>query len=589
MKNKKVKNGRAIFTLIIIISIFISICVFAAREMKPPVKIPVSLSATLGEIRGNSLHQGIDIKTNGRIGYSVYPASSGTLSRFISKETGYGNALFFKHDDGRQTVYGHLDSFEEERNSLNTLCDTVKVLYNSDGVDFTFYDAGFNYKENTVIAYTGESGSGQPHLHFEVKEGDRYLNPLQYVKIADIIPPVIENIFLCVENDNATVKERKIQVRGGSGNYSTSESPVRAQPGVKIFIKISCYDQIGAINRVSVYSIRLLDGGKTIFERTFDSISNSDIDNGYYVYDISKSMIRDGVSYAYFLCSRRGFSLNSPKNSGSGYIDLKEGEKKLKIEVADFAGNISSLSFTLIPQDTKERPDNFISIKKVRRCSLNNKGNDIIVDIFPESLSEDMLFKLDEAVSPGIYDNIQQLSGVSKKDILKIISILPSDSVYSGYIRITMKKPDWLSVADAGHVLIFRYFEGRKPMPLETKYYPESGLFEAYTNTNGYYALVRDRVPPRIFLPPVQEFFTDRSYYRKLRFQAVDNVSRIRADSIMCIIDGESFPCRFDIDRDWVEVYLLRETIISGTHHIFLSLTDNAGNRAVFRDLFMFN
>ncbi len=589
MKYGNVKKRGAILPLMVIFSVFISICVFAAREMKSPVRIPVFLSATLGEIRGNALHQGIDIKTNGRIGYPVYPAYPGTLFRFISKEFGYGNALFFNHDDGRQTVYGHLDCFEDEGNSLNTLSDTIKVLYNSDVVDFTFYNAGFKYKENAVIAYTGESGSGQPHLHFEVREGDRYLNPQQYVRIADNIPPVIEAVYLCAERDNATVSERKIQVKKGWGKYYTAESVLTAGAGDKLFLKIMCYDQIGAVNRVAVFSMRLMDGGKQIFERTFDSFNKDDVDNGYFVYDVSKSMIRDGVSYAYFLCNRKGSPFKNPKGSGDGYIDLKDGEKNLKIEVADFAGNISSLALKLVPQEINGKPDNFISVKKGKRCLLNNKGNDVTVEILPESLSRDALLRLDEPADSGICGMIQQSAGIAGKDILKIISMLPSDSVYSGYIRVAMKKPDWLRKENAGQVLIFRCFEGRKPVPLETKYYPESGIFEAYTNTNGYYALINDRVPPRIFLPPVQEFSVDRGFRRRLRFHAVDNVSRIRADSIICIIDGESFPFRFDIDRDWIEVSLLKETIVGGTHHVFLSVKDNAGNRTVFRDLFMFN
>ncbi|MCU0822176.1 MAG: M23 family metallopeptidase, partial [Spirochaetes bacterium] len=402
-----------------------------------PVKIPAGLSATLGEIRGNSLHQGIDIKTNGRIGYPVYPASPGFLSRFISRENGYGNSVFLAHEDGRQTIYGHLDSFEEEKNGLNTLRNTIKTLYNSDDVDFRFADTRMYYRENDVIAYTGESGSGQPHIHFEIREGERYLNPLQYVKVSDTIPPVIENIFLCVERDNATVEERRIPVKGGRGKYSPAETDIKARPGAKIFFKVSCYDQAGAINRIAVYSIKLLDGTKTIFERTFDYLDNRDIDKGYYIYDISRSMIRDGVSYAYFLCNRDGSGFEIPKNAGRGYINTAEGEKNLKIEVRDFAGNAASVKFALTaaPPDQVEIQDNFTTVKKGRRFTISNKDNDITFDIFQDSLPSDRLIKLNEAVEPAIYDTIAQLSGLNKKDILKIISILPADEVYGNHVR----------------------------------------------------------------------------------------------------------------------------------------------------------
>ena len=57
-----------------------------------PVKIPIYLSATFGELRNNAFHAGVDIKTNGKTGYRVYAVADGYVSRIGVSPYGYGNA-----------------------------------------------------------------------------------------------------------------------------------------------------------------------------------------------------------------------------------------------------------------------------------------------------------------------------------------------------------------------------------------------------------------------------------------------------------------------------------------------------------------
>ena len=71
------------------------------------------LSGNLGELRGDHFHMGIDIKTFGKMNLPVYAAESGYVERLRVSGTGYGKAIYIKHNNGMKTVYAHLNSFND--------------------------------------------------------------------------------------------------------------------------------------------------------------------------------------------------------------------------------------------------------------------------------------------------------------------------------------------------------------------------------------------------------------------------------------------------------------------------------------------
>jgi len=81
--------------------------------MIPPIKHQVRLAGTFGELRTNHFHTGVDIKSsNGKIGDKIYAVADGFVSRIKISSTGYGNALYIDHPNGKTTVYGlkYIDS-----------------------------------------------------------------------------------------------------------------------------------------------------------------------------------------------------------------------------------------------------------------------------------------------------------------------------------------------------------------------------------------------------------------------------------------------------------------------------------------------
>ncbi len=99
-------------------------------------------------------HQAIDI--GAPYGATVYAADSGTIIYADWAEEGYGYTVIIDHGDGWQTWYNHLKG--------------------------TLLGAGSFVYRGTPIAEVGSTGHSEgPHLHFEVRLNDEWLNPLDYL------------------------------------------------------------------------------------------------------------------------------------------------------------------------------------------------------------------------------------------------------------------------------------------------------------------------------------------------------------------------------------------------------------------------
>ena len=144
-----------------------------------PLKIPLSMSASFGELRPDHYHSGVDFKTQGVTGKEVMAADDGFVYRILVSPVGYGRAIFIRHPSGYSTVYGHLDSYAPE------IEDYVKSQqYRNKSFAVSIYPPAdrLPVTKGQLIAYSGNTGgSSGPHLHFEVRSNGVPVNPLEYL------------------------------------------------------------------------------------------------------------------------------------------------------------------------------------------------------------------------------------------------------------------------------------------------------------------------------------------------------------------------------------------------------------------------
>jgi cell division protein FtsB len=98
-------------------------------------------------------HTGIDIATPR--GTAVHATAAGVIIK-ASYESGLGNCIVIDHGAGINTAYGHLSKI------------SVTI--------------GQSIKRGDLIGLVGSTGySTGPHLHYEVRDHDRALNPVNYI------------------------------------------------------------------------------------------------------------------------------------------------------------------------------------------------------------------------------------------------------------------------------------------------------------------------------------------------------------------------------------------------------------------------
>ncbi|MGR3809468.1 M23 family metallopeptidase [Jiulongibacter sp. NS-SX5] len=205
-----------------------------------------SLSGSFGDIRINHFHAGLDIRTGGREGKTVYAAAGGYVSRIRVSRGGYGNALYITHPNGYVTVYGHLKEYAEPikkrllREHYNKKSWELDVMFNPDELPV---------KKGEMVALSGNTGgSGGPHLHFEIRDAEENtLDPslFGFSEVKDNRAPVVEYVSLRCMSPNARINGEFGNfdfpvIIDGNGNYKVNAS-VRAKGDIGL--ELYTYDK----------------------------------------------------------------------------------------------------------------------------------------------------------------------------------------------------------------------------------------------------------------------------------------------------------------------------------------------------------
>ncbi len=155
---------------------------------------PRRLSSSFSEYRAGHYHAGIDLRSFGATGLPCLSVSDGAVSRVRVGYSGYGKALYIRLDDGRTAVYAHLAQFSY---SIDSLVWNYRVSRETNWCDIRL-DRSFRFEVGDTVAWSGQSGTSAPHLHFELRDAaQRPLNPLEGIySIPDRAAPLISGLLV---------------------------------------------------------------------------------------------------------------------------------------------------------------------------------------------------------------------------------------------------------------------------------------------------------------------------------------------------------------------------------------------------------
>ncbi len=139
---------------------------FHATEIAPPALFPVKggaksdITAYFGKkgkhpkANKGIIHQGIDIRAIE--GTPIIATADGVIAK-ARLEGNWGNLIVIMHNNGYETWYAHLQGFNTKKQQ--------------------------SVQKGDIIGYVGNTGkSTGPHLHYEVRQHGKNLNPINYLK-----------------------------------------------------------------------------------------------------------------------------------------------------------------------------------------------------------------------------------------------------------------------------------------------------------------------------------------------------------------------------------------------------------------------
>jgi len=331
---------------------------YLRAEWSWPTEASTLLSGKFGETRSAHFHAGIDVKTWGREGFKVFASRDGILHRVGVSPYGYGKVVYLKHDDGSLSLYAHLRDFEP---GIRSLVDSLRMQTFPFRFDQNLESYAMRFKRGDLIAFTGSTGIGPPHLHFELRTPEqRPFNPLlANIKIKDTTPPRVSGLALEPLSVDARINgsSRITEITSRQGNdFGT----INVSGTIGLAVNASDYAD-GADNVYSVYSLDLYVNNDRFFTSKVDSF-------GYYN---TSQMFLDRV-YPILRQSRRGYQRLYVRDGNTlpfydfgptkGRLHLPIGMHQIRIVATDYFGNRTAVTAKL----NVTRPDRIVTIDPPR-------------------------------------------------------------------------------------------------------------------------------------------------------------------------------------------------------------------------------
>ncbi len=379
------------------------------EKYKWPLSINNGYSASFQEFRGNHFHGGIDLRTFKKTGYPVYAAQSGYITKIRCVKRGSGKGIYVKHSNGYTSIYFHLERFTKKIEII------LKRIQRSKGKKYIgnyFFPSPVKVNRGDIIGYSGETGSGFPHLHFEVRDRDNNsVNPFKLINFLtrDTNYPVLKGIIL------RSIGETSINGKIGESTFKFTDTNNSLSLKEPVFITgefeivLNTYDISDTGKTVSPHKIEFFLNEKNIFSLIFEKFSYNDNNQLGFVYDMFHS---SPSSYFFNIFFQKGFELEKKKyDTEKLYNNLKEGTNKVMISVSDNFGNTRAGTFSIIKIKS---PDIIINEPYISK-------NDLIVKLnkFEPSVSDNITINLYDEDQSLLYTGTPEIKNLlEKKEIV---------------------------------------------------------------------------------------------------------------------------------------------------------------------------
>ena len=531
------------------------------------------ISGTFGEYRGPRFHAGIDISTSWRTGLPVRAADSGYIESARYQGRGIGFALVLRHHDGRRSLYGHLDRFAPSLMKHAPLRQQRRHIRDRRDFRVRFREDALPVKRGQLIAYSGQTGIGPPHLQFELHDRDGVLlNPLApgQLPYRDTRRPVIRWLVLVPLAPHAAVNGMTQPVflavtlaQPSLGIYElTHGAPLVSGP---VGMLLCAHDRHRGRNRLALYRVESYIDRRRVWSRRFDRLPPSEKYTAGLTYHYHYSTIS---RYTYYVYNRRD-------RTGTLPTVRRERTRSVRINIFDAAANRAGLRFRVMclpPESSpRERRPNTGPKRPVRLTSTDGRFSITV----PSG----------HALHPARLRIHRQPPYTLPQKGLTVIgrpyTVRPTHAAFGKRLIVRLTPPpgterDGLCLMGVlGHRGPFRKYR-RHVRYLSLHRSRRGDGITARLWRTGTFVLVRDRAAPSLRL--AKRVVTSG---KPLAIKYRDHGSGVDPATARLTIDGKPSACYADYDRRLLRVPTYQQDAYRpGRHRLRLTLSDRAGNRA---------
>lgn len=369
--------------------LFLLQALFGAEEpiVEPyhwPLKQSRILTSSFAEYRPGRFHMGIDLRT-GPIGKEVFAGADGYVERIRCSPFGYGKAIYVRFDDGNSAVYAHLNDFIP---SLRESIRSVQHQRESYTVEVYPMPHEFPVTRGQLIGYSGQTGIGVPHLHWEIRDKDNHpVNPKSLgVDWPDTTRPVFRKALVVPNGLDSSVDGDvlgvELEVKNiGPGEWTTR--PVQAFGTISFGVDVVDPANRGA-TKLGVYTIDTRTETTPIFFMKHERVT----------YGHANDSI---VTYHPYFGGRILAQWIWPDNQSElyghtkldGLFQVDETPTDVTVEINDFHGNTAKLVIPIQPAIQQEKSFSGIALPD-HGLFFDQFGTDLIVTARLQTASDEV-------------------------------------------------------------------------------------------------------------------------------------------------------------------------------------------------------
>ena len=537
-------------------------------KYRSPLGIPLELAANFGEIRPDHFHMGVDFKTNGKEGLTIYAIERGFVSRIKISPDGYGKSIYIDHPDGRTSVYAHCSVL---KGKIDSLVKTIQSAEQNFEVDIYFRPNDLPVSRGQVIALSGNTGhSFAPHLHFEMRdtETEDALNPLLFgFEVPDHKDPEIHRMRVyALSKEGYTIPGRSMMVNlsNDGQNYAlkngTLEIPSTYFEYGGIGFAFETSDKLDkGNNKCGIYSADLKQESNVIFTQKMDRVP---FDQTRYVNDHVDYSLYDKSDEEWQKAFR---SQSNPliiyQGRSDGMIHLDPGQiQRMEFTVKDVRGNSRTLKFNVKrTSGTKQTIKSYLSPNSFfmpdSAYSFSNETS------LMELKARTFYQPVPKKVIPGNNPSIAAPSTAVQLPVEIGIKIPVDKTMQNGWYLTRTKSNGRESSIDSR---------------------VSSGWVYGETKGAGTFQLRQDNTPPK--LTPLG-FSTNQTITQKqLKWQVIETLTELKDYDLF--IDNQW--CLLEFERKGNYLIFNIPKSLKGKKAIELIVSDQCGNKAIWKGTLSF-